>query len=146
MPKSNETTTKFKVDISELKRGIQDANRQIRLANAEFKAASSGMDNWGKSADGISAKLTQLDKVLSSQKSILDAYKKQLALIVEEEGENSKGADEMRIKIANQQAAVNKTVAEIKKYTALPVVFGIYAESKQDASQFAEFADGYVKC
>ena len=116
MPKNNETTTKFKVDISELKRGIQDANRQIRLANAEFKAASSGMDNWGKSADGISAKLTQLDKVLSSQKSILDAYKKQLALIVEEEGENSKGADEMRIKIANQQAAVNKTTAEIKKY------------------------------
>lgn len=116
MPKSNETTTKFKVDISELKRGIQDANRQIRLANAEFKAASSGMDNWGKSADGISAKLTQLDRVLSSQKSILDAYKKQLALIVEEEGENSKGADEMRIKIANQQAAVNKTTAEIKRY------------------------------
>lgn len=116
MPKSNETTTKFKVDISELKRGIQDANRQIRLANAEFKAASSGMENWGKSADGISAKLTQLDRVLSSQKSILDAYKKQLALIVEEEGENSKGADEMRIKIANQQAAVNKTTAEIKRY------------------------------
>ena len=116
MPKSNETTTKFKVDISELKRGIQDANRQIRLANAEFKAASSGMDNWGKSADGISAKLTQLDRVLSSQKSILDAYKKQLALIIEEEGENSKGADEMRIKIANQQAAVNKTTAEIKMY------------------------------
>lgn len=116
MPKSNETTTKFKVDISELKRGIQDANRQIRLANAEFKAASSGMDNWGKTADGISAKLTQLDRVLSSQKSILDAYKKQLALIIEEEGENSKGADEMRIKIANQQAAVNKTTAEIKRY------------------------------
>lgn len=116
MPKSNETTTKFKVDISELKRGIQDANRQIRLANAEFKAASSGMENWGKSADGISAKLAQLDRVLSSQKSILDAYKKQLALIVEEEGENSKGADEMRIKIANQQAAVNKTTAEIKRY------------------------------
>lgn len=116
MPKSNETTTKFKVDISELKRGIQDANRQIRLANAEFKAASSGMDNWGKNADGISAKLTQLDRVLSSQKSILDSYKKQLALIIEEEGENSKGADEMRIKIANQQAAVNKTTAEIRNY------------------------------
>ena len=99
VPKNNETTTKFKVDISELKRGIQDANRQIRLANAEFKAASSGIENWGKSADGISAKLNQLDRVLSSQKSILDAYKKQLALIIEEEGENSKGADEMRIKI-----------------------------------------------
>ena len=45
MPK-NETTTKFKVDISELKKGIQEANRQIRLANSEFKAATAGMDDW----------------------------------------------------------------------------------------------------
>lgn len=138
MPKSNETTTKFKVDISELKRGIQDANRQIRLANAEFKAASSGMDNWGKNADGISAKLTQLDRVLSSQKSILDAYKKQLALIVEEEGENSKGADEMRIKIANQQAAVNRTTAEIKRYEQQ---LGDLTDSTDDATESIEEMD-----
>ena len=57
---ANETTTKFKVDISELKKGISDAQRQIKLANAEFKAASAGMDDWSKSADGISAKLKQL--------------------------------------------------------------------------------------
>ncbi len=37
-------------------------------------------------------------------------------------------------------------VAEVKKYTKLPVVFGIYAESKKDASQFADLADGFVKC
>ena len=75
MGKDNETTTKFKVDISELKKGIQDAQRQIRLANAEFKAASSGMDNWASSADGISAKLKQLDSVLNAQKSVRDNLK-----------------------------------------------------------------------
>ena len=48
MPANNETTTKFKVDISDLKKGIQDANREIKLANSEFKAASAGMDNWAK--------------------------------------------------------------------------------------------------
>ena len=64
MAKNNETTTKFKVDISDLKKGIQDAQRQIRLANAEFKAAASGMDNWASSADGISAKLKQLGTTL----------------------------------------------------------------------------------
>ena len=113
---ANETTTKFKVDISDLKKGIQEANRQIRLANAEFKAASSGMENWSKTTDGVSKKIEQLDKVLGSQNKILDSYKKQLEVIVKEQGENSKGADEMRIKIANQQAAVNKTEAELNKY------------------------------
>lgn len=116
MPKNNETTTKFKVDISDLKKGIQEANRQIRLANAEFKAASSGMENWSKSADGISSKLSSLDKVLSSQKKILKSYEDQLALIEKEYGKNSKEADEMRIKIANQQATVNRTTSEINKY------------------------------
>lgn len=111
---ANETTTKFKVDISELKKGISDAQRQIKLANAEFKAASAGMDDWSKSADGCSAKLKQLKTVLSSQKSVLAAYEKQLAAVVAEEGESSKGADNLRIKIANQQAAIASTEAELQ--------------------------------
>lgn len=120
MGKQTEITTSFNVDISELKQGIQEAQRQIRLANAEFKAASSGMDDWQKSADGIGAKLNQLKTVLEQQNKVLDAYEKQLAEIVNEQGENSKGADEMRIKIANQQAAINKTTKEIGEWeTAL---------------------------
>lgn len=114
----NETTTKFKVDISQLKKGIQDANRQIKLANAEFKAAASGMDNWQKSSDGLQAKIGQLEKVLSSQEKILDSYKKQLDLVEKEYGENSKEAEEMRIKIANQQAVVNNTTKSIKEYSS----------------------------
>lgn len=110
---ANETTTKFKVDISELKRGISEAQRQIKLANAEFKAASAGMDDWSKSTDGTSAKLKQLKSVLNSQKTILAAYEKQLAAVVAEEGEGSKGADNLRIKIANQQAAIASTEAEL---------------------------------
>lgn len=106
---NNETTTKFKVDISELKAGIQEANRQIRLANSEFKAASSGMDDWRKSTEGISAKIKQLESVLDSENAKLANLKKQLALVEKEQGANSKGADELRIAIANQEAAVNKT-------------------------------------
>lgn len=109
----NETTTKFKVDISDLKKSISEANRQIKLANAEFKAASAGMDDWSKSTDGTSAKLKQLKSVLNSQKTILAAYEKQLAAVVAEEGEGSKGADNLRIKIANQQAAIASTEAEL---------------------------------
>ncbi len=115
---ANETTTKFKVDISDLKKNIQEANRQIRLANAEFKAASAGMQNWSKSADGLSAKISQSEKVLKAQKSILSDYEKQLVLIEVQYGKGSKEADEMRIKIENQRAAVAKTEKSISDYQA----------------------------
>ena len=118
MPNNNETTTKFKVDISELKKGIQEANRQIRLANSEFKAATAGMDDWSKSADGVSAKITQLNSVLTAQKTKLESLEKQYELVVQEQGENSRGAEELRIKINNQKAVVGETEKQLRSYNA----------------------------
>lgn len=116
MGNENESTTKFKVDISELKSGIQEANRQIRLANAEFKAASSSMEDWGNTTDGVGAKIKQLESVLDGENKKLASLKKQLELVEKEQGENSKGADELRIAIANQQASVNKTEKSLNGY------------------------------
>lgn len=117
MAKGEDITTKFKVDISDLKKGISEANRQIKLANAEFKAASAGMDDWSKSSAGISAKLKQLESVLAAQNSKLKNYKDQLKAIEETEQKNGKRADELKAKL--QQLAsqgVSKTSAEYKKY------------------------------
>lgn len=114
--KDNEVSIVMTADISELKKEIQDAQRHIRLANAEFKAASSGMDEWDKSAEGIQKKLEQLDKVLKEQKNILQAYERQLEEVAKEQGENSKGAEDLKIKIENQKAAINKTSKEIEDW------------------------------
>lgn len=114
----NNITTSFKVDISNLKAGISEANRQIKLANAEFKAAASSLDFMAESADGIKTKLAQLTKVLGAQESILSAYEKQLELTVKEQGESSKAADDLRIKIANQKAAINDTKKQMQEYNA----------------------------
>lgn len=113
---ANETTTKFRVDISELKKNFQEATRQIRLANSEFKAATSGMDNWSKSSEGISAKLKQLNSTLSAQKTQLSSLEKQYKLTAKEEGETSKGAQELLIKINNQKAAIGNTEKQIRTY------------------------------
>lgn len=116
MPANNDTTTKWKVDISDLKKSMQDAQRQIRLANAEFKAASAGMDNWRTSTDGLTAKITQLKTVLGSQKTILDGLKQQYQQVAAAQGADSKAAQELQIKIANQQAAVNSTEKALNDY------------------------------
>ena len=116
--KGQETTTKFKVDISELKAGITEANRLMRHANSEFKAASSTMDDWSKSSDGINAKLKQLRTNLDSQQKVLTEYEKILEEVKKEYGENSKEALEYSSKLNHQQAAVNKTKNEIGKFEA----------------------------
>lgn len=117
MGRENETTTKYKVDISELVKGMQTAKRQIAMANAEFKKQIAGLDDWSKSADGVSAKLTQLDKTFNSQKSVLANLEKQYELTVQQMGEDSKEAENLKIKIDNQKASMAKTEKQIRQYT-----------------------------
>lgn len=138
MPK-NDTTTKFKADISQLKTAMQDAARQVRLANSEFKAATAGMNDWSKSADGLSAKTTQLNKVLDAQKKQLTALEDQYALVVKEQGADSKGAEELEIKINNQKAAVEKTKKELGEYEdALRNVENQTDETEQETKELTE--------
>ena len=116
MARGNETTTKFKVDISELKKAMQDARKQVAYANSEFKEAASSMDDWSKSSDGISAKLKQLNSNLESQEKVLAEYEKTLEEVKKEYGENSTEAMEWATKLNNQKAAVNKTNKEIADF------------------------------
>ena len=112
----NNPTTKFKVDISELKSKIQQANRLIRLNNSEFKATTASMTDWSKSADGVSAKIKQLTGNIEQEKKKLESLEEQYRLTAKEQGEDSKGAQDLLIKINNQRAAIAKDEAQIKSY------------------------------
>ena len=117
MANNNETTTTFNVDISQLKKGIQDAKRQISLANSEFKAISSSMEDWQHSTEGLQAKLNQLRTTLTAQRTILSNLEQQYEAVVRAEGEGSAGAERLKIAINNQQTAINRTQREIDGYS-----------------------------
>lgn len=114
----NESTTRFKADISELKASFQEAQRSIKLVNSEFNAATAGMDDWASNADGLSAKLKQLHGVLDAEKKKLSSLEEQYRRTVEEQGASSKAAQELAVKINNQKAAVGKVEKEIRNYSA----------------------------
>lgn len=113
---SNDSTVRFKADISQLKSQMQAAERQTKLVNSEFKAATAGMDDWSKSADGLSAKTKQLSGVLDGQNKKLELMEKELEATVKAYGENSAAADRVRIKINEQKAAIAKTESQLKTY------------------------------
>jgi phage-related minor tail protein len=104
------------LDVSDLKAGIAEANKQIQLANSKFKAASSEMDDWTKSTTGLTAKIEQLDTVLTMQKKKLSGLEAEYEKVSKEQGETSEAARKLQVQIYNQQSVVNKTERELENY------------------------------
>lgn len=104
------------LDVSNLKQGISEANKQIQLANSEFKRASSEMEDWTKSTDGLSAKITQLSSVLDAQKKKLAGIQAEYEKVAKEQGENSEQARKLKVQLNNQEAVVNATERELNNY------------------------------
>lgn len=117
MAKDNDSTMKWKVDISELKAGMQEAKRSISLASAEFKNATAGLGKWSESITGVEAKIKQLTAVSGDQRKILNSLKEQYAIIAKELGETSPQAQKLAIQIQNQEAAIKRTESQINGYT-----------------------------
>lgn len=142
MPRETDSTTKFKADISQLKAAMQEASRAVRLASSEFKAATAGMDDWSKTADGLSAKTKQLNSTLQAQKKQLSSLEEQYRLTVKEQGEGSKGAEELAIKINNQKAAIKNTEASLNGYEK---ALNELENANEDAAESAQKAsDGFT--
>ena len=116
MANSNESTLKLKADISGLKQGIAEANRQIKLANSQFDAAASAMDDWNRSADGLTSKINQLETVYEQENRKLELLRQQYELTAQAYGANSREAENLQIKINRQQTVINNTARDIETY------------------------------
>lgn len=139
MAEDVKTTLQFLTDITDFKAAMQEANRSIKLANSEFKAASSGMDDWASSTDGLTAKLRQLADVQAAEERKLAALKESYAKVAKEQGEGSAAAQDMLIRINNQQAAVNKVAKEYDKYSAK---LNEASDDTQELSEASKEAEG----
>lgn len=115
MGKNEDITTRFKVDISDLKRGITEANNQMKLANSEFKAVSNGTKEWEKSATGISAKLKQLDSILSAQTDKLRIYEKELEKAKEYQKKAGDNVDRLKKALEQAKSEFGENSEEVKK-------------------------------
>lgn len=114
---AEKTTTRFGVDITDLKKGMQEATQIIKLTNSEFKNAVAGMDDWSSSADGLGAKIKQLSTIEEQEKKKLEILKEEYRRVVEAQGENSEGAKQLTIEMNNQEATLKTVQKQLKNYT-----------------------------
>lgn len=108
----------FAIDTTDLKAGLAQANRLIRESESEFRAAAAGCDDWTQSEEGLSAKIKSLNSVTEIQRKKVNALQGEYdRLIAQGMNPASREATELRTKINNETAALNKNEAELKKQT-----------------------------
>lgn len=130
----------FTIDTTDLKAGLAQANRMIRESESEFKAAAAGMDDWAASEDGLNAKIKSLNDITELQRKKVDALQSEYDnLIANGLDPASKEATELRTKINNETAALNKNEAELKKQTK---ALEDLEDNTEDAAEAADEMSG----
>ena len=108
----------FAIDTTDLKAGLAQANRLIRESESEFKAAAAGMDDWSSSAEGVRARIKYLTDATDLQRKKVDALKDNYEKLIKDGLDPaSKQATELRTKINQEQAALNKNEKELDQQT-----------------------------
>lgn len=129
-------TTKFRIDISDLEKNIDEANRQVKHYRAELANASAGMKKGEETADSLSRKIEAQSKIVETEQAKLEALKAELAkyestlekgqgiisdLTRKHEdaarafGEDSEEAKELAKQLADAQAAQERNAAATDK-------------------------------
>lgn len=114
----NTITTVFKADISQFSSSTQQLNQYIKTVNSEFDVATSSLGKWSDSTEGLTAKITQLNKVLEAEKLKLEDMKQRYDEMVAAGKENTKEAKNLQIAINQQTAKINKAEKQTNDYTA----------------------------
>lgn len=134
----------FTIDTSDLKAGLAQANRMIRESESEFKAAAAGMDDWSSSAEGVQARIKNLNTVTDLQRKKVDALKSEYDRLVKNGLDpTSKQATELRTKINQEQAALNKNEKELGQQTKALEEMGDGAEKA--GNDLDDLSDGAKK-
>lgn len=153
---NSETTVKLKADITSLKAQFQAASRQIKVANSEFKATASTMDNWNTKASGLEAKIKQLTTTLDAQKTQLKLLESEYEKTKTIYGENSAAADKVKISINNMEASISNTEKQLNGYkqdlSDCKNHSGKFAEQTEESTEAmeenseaaADLSDGYT--
>lgn len=141
---ANETLgASFSIDVTDLKTGLAQANKLIRESESEFKAAAAGMDDWGKSQEGLESRLKHLNTAADLQRQKVEALQNEYDRLIDEGLDpTSAQAVELRTKINKETETLNKNETEIRKQTKALEELENATDEAGDAAE--ESADGFT--
>lgn len=126
----------FAIDTTDLKAGLAQANRLIRESESEFKASAAKLDDWSSSAEGVTARIQHLNNATDLQKKKIAAMQEQYQKLIDKGIDpSSRQMVELRTKINQEQAALNKNEKELEQQTQALKEMG---EESEDTAKDAD--------
>lgn len=110
-------STVFKADISNFSASTQQLNRYMAQVNAEFKNSTASMGKWNDNADGLRAKITQLNGIYDAERKKLAMLEEEYNKLTDEQKKNTAQGQKLATAINNQSAKVQETKKNIDYYT-----------------------------
>ena len=83
----NDIGGKVGLDITEFKTNTAELNRQIKVIDTGFKAAAAGMEDWGKSEEGLENRIEALNKITDLQRQKVNNLTREYEKVAAEKGE-----------------------------------------------------------
>lgn len=117
MAEERTITTVFKADISNFSASTQQLNRYVSQVNSEFKDATASMGRWNDNADGLRAKITQLNGLYDAEQKKLNQLEEEYNKLTDEQKKNTAQGQKLATAINNQSAKVKETKKNIDYYT-----------------------------
>ncbi|MFV9511803.1 phage tail tape measure protein [Tepidibacillus sp. LV47] len=105
------------LDSTGFQNGISNLNRQMKLVQSEFQAATAKLGQFGNSTDTLKLKADALSKQVELQKQKVAALEAAYQKSVETKGADAKATQDLAIKLNKAQAELAKMENELKQTT-----------------------------
>lgn len=100
-------TTDFKTAISEI-------NREMRVVESAFRASAAALGDWAGDASGLESRIKTLNTEIDLQGQKVSALKGEYERVKDEQGENSKAAQDLEIRLNKETEQLNKMGVELQ--------------------------------
>jgi phage-related tail protein len=104
---------KLGVDTTDFKTAIGAANRELRVLESSFKAGAAALGDWTKDATGLESRMKTLTNQIDIQKLKVAALQEEHKRLAEENGANSRAAQDAEIKLNKETETLNKMEREL---------------------------------
>ena len=125
----NDLSGRLGLDSTDFKTQIQTLNRELRVMESTFRAGSSSLGDWASQASGLEMRIKSLSSQMEVQAEKVARLRGEYERIAKEQGESSRGAQELLIKLNKETETLGKMETELKN--AKGALDGMGDEAKQ---------------
>ena len=105
------------MDNTGFQNGVSKLNRQLRVVQSEFRAASENLGNFGESTDRLRLKSDSLNRQMEIQREKVQALQGAYERSVNATGEESRASQELEIRLNQARASLNRMANELHTVT-----------------------------